>query len=227
MAQVIDLKGTSNPSLQIEKAGVKLKNTTGNVVVRNPADTADAQLTASLLNASGDAIVINSDATSTGNDFKTTIQRSSTQTQNVTYTLPVDDGSPTQYLQTDGNGLLSWSTVGGSSDKAAIDSTIISSGSAATVTMFTLPANAVVKEVQVIIDTAFNGTPSMSIGISGTTSKYMASNQVDLNDTAESRWVTTPNKVPSGSSEALVATYAAGGATVGSARILVEYAVPS
>lgn len=227
MPQVIDLKGTSNPSLQIEKAGVRVKNAAGNAVVRNAADTADAQLTASILNSSGDSIVINSDATGTGNDFRTTIQRSASQTQTITYTLPVDDGSPSQYLMTDGAGVLSWTSVAGSSDKAAVDTTSLAFGSAATVSMFTLPANAVVQTVSVIIDTAFNGTPSMSIGVAGNTSKYMASNQVDLNDVAKSRWVTTPNEIALGTTESLIITYAAGGATAGAARALVEYSIPA
>lgn len=34
-----------------------------------------------------------------------------TNTQNITFTLPVDDGAANQFLQTDGSGVLSWATV--------------------------------------------------------------------------------------------------------------------
>ena len=37
-------------------------------------------------------------------------------TTNYTLTLPVDDGTPSQYLQTDGSGNLSWATISGAGD---------------------------------------------------------------------------------------------------------------
>lgn len=45
-------------------------------------------------------------------DYTTTFQPG-TQTQNITYTLPVDDGGASQVLVTDGTGNLSWSSVSG------------------------------------------------------------------------------------------------------------------
>jgi len=43
------------------------------------------------------------------NAYSTTI-KTGTQTQNVTYTLPLNDGDAGQVLTTDGNGVLSWTT---------------------------------------------------------------------------------------------------------------------
>lgn len=40
-----------------------------------------------------------------------TLFQPGTQTQDVTYTLPVDDGTASQVLSTDGSGVLSWTTV--------------------------------------------------------------------------------------------------------------------
>ncbi|MEI9966631.1 MAG: hypothetical protein WDN67_03265 [Candidatus Moraniibacteriota bacterium] len=48
-----------------------------------------------------------------GTDY-TTVFQPGTQTQNVTYTLPNDDGSSNQILTTDGNGLLAWTSAGSS-----------------------------------------------------------------------------------------------------------------
>ncbi|QQR77582.1 MAG: hypothetical protein IPJ67_00285 [Candidatus Moraniibacteriota bacterium] len=45
-------------------------------------------------------------------DYTTTFQPG-TQTQNITYTLPNDDGTSGQVLLTDGSGTLSWSSVSG------------------------------------------------------------------------------------------------------------------
>jgi hypothetical protein len=47
-----------------------------------------------------------------GTDY-TTIFQPGTQTQNVTYTLPVNDGDASQVLVSDGSGVLSWSSVSG------------------------------------------------------------------------------------------------------------------
>ena len=47
-----------------------------------------------------------------GTDF-TTVFQPGTQTQNITYTLPVDDGTNNYVLTTDGNGLLAWTSVSG------------------------------------------------------------------------------------------------------------------
>jgi hypothetical protein len=74
MAQILDLKGTSLPSIQIEKAGVRLKNNAGDLQVRNSADSAFTKVTASSLETTADAgLVINSDAASSGADWKITI----------------------------------------------------------------------------------------------------------------------------------------------------------
>jgi hypothetical protein len=182
MARWIDLIGTTLNEIRITFTGVRLRNNSGNLLIRNAADNADASVTASTVNVSGDSLVINSDAANTGADRSITISRpTSGMAASYTLTLPTDDGSPSQVLQTDGNGVLSWVTAGGSNaDRLALSRTSLAFGSSASVPMFTLPANAVVHEIKVVIDTAFNGTPSLSIGISGQTSKYFASTQVDL-----------------------------------------------
>lgn len=58
-----------------------------------------------------------------GGTDHSTIFQPGTQTQNITYTLPVDDGTTNQYLQTDGSGVLTWATPTGSGDmlKATYD----------------------------------------------------------------------------------------------------------
>jgi len=107
-----------------------------------------------------------------------------------------------------------------------IDTTSLAFDSTSPVTMFSTGAADIIDEVDVIVDTAFDGTPSLSIGITGSINKYMSATQVDLTAAA-----TTTFKVCSGLAaqgiEALIATYAAGGATVGAARINVKYVTPN
>lgn len=226
----LDLLGTTFTKLQIGlgSAGATLKVASSKLRARNTADSADVPVVGSVIAASGDYLELNEDAAAAGADWKYTLARpSSGMTAAVTLTLPADDGSPSQALTTDGSGNLSWTTVAAGTDKTVTDTTALAFGSTSPVSMFTLPANAVVEEVRVIIDTAFNGTPTLSIGVSGTTSKYMAATQVDLTATATTIFAVSPGITANGSSESLIATYSAGSASAGAARIEVDYVIPS
>lgn len=222
-----DLLGTTKAFFKLGISGVRLKNNAGNLDVRNTGDTADANVTAAKVNVSGDVVDINSDAAGVGADWKYTLQRPSTgMTAAVVLTLPPDDGTPNQVLQTDGAGVLSWASAGSTAASDKIDTTSLAFGSTSPVTMFSTGASDIIDCIEVVIDTAFNGTPSLSIGITGTTSKYMASTDVDLTQAAATVFKVHPGLAAQGA-ESLIATYVAGGATAGAARILVHYATPS
>lgn len=220
-----DLLGTTLSFFRIGRTGPRLKDTSGNLTVRNSGDSADVSVTASQLNASSNTgLVINSDAAGSGADWTTTIARpASGQTANLTLTLPVGPGSTGQVLSTDGSGVTSWISVATDATWTA-ESTSIAFGDGSTVTMFTLPANAIIDTVKVIVDTAFDGTPSLTVGITGDTAKYMGSTDNWLSDVAV--FETNPGIPSSGSPESLIASYSAGGATAGAARIVVSYATP-
>jgi hypothetical protein len=217
-----DLKGTTE---SIFRVGVNAwKNITGGSAARNAADSADVKVQASQFETTGNTgLIINADAANTGADWSITINRPATgMAAGYTLTLPTTDGSPSEYLQTDGSGNLTWAGVGGSADKMAVDTTF---GTSSPLTLFTTPANAVIHKIQVVIDTPFNGTANVTVGIAGTTSKYMGSSQNVLQGIAKDVYETNPGEAAA--SEALIATYAAGGASAGAARILVYYSVPS
>jgi len=228
VSKFLDFIGTTAASFKIAIGGVLLKNSSGNLLVRNTTDAADAAITASQLNNSGDQLVLNSDAAASGADWAVTFRRSPTgMTANYTYTLPISAGSPGQVQSTDGSGNTSWITIAAGADKISSDTTNLAFGTASPLTLFTLPINAVVEAVSVTVDTAFNGTPSLSIGITGTTSKYMASTQVDLTAVATTIFEVYPGRAAIGTTEALIATYSAGAANAGAARIEIDYVVPS
>lgn len=223
-----DLIGTLFSSFQFGLGGVRAKTVSSKLRARNAADSADAPLVGSIVSASGDSLELNEDAAGSGADWKMTINRpTSGMSAAVNFTMPATPGSPGQAITTDGSGGLTFTSVATGNDKALYDTTSLAFGSSSPVSMFTLPANAVVLLVKVIIDTTFNGTPSLSVGISGTASKYLASTQVDLTYAAGTVFEVDPAIVANGSSEALIATYAAGGASAGAARIIVAYAIPS
>lgn len=223
----LDLLGTLKDSLRLGLSGVRLKNSAGNLLVRNTGDSADAEATMSKLNVSGNVIDINSDAAGAGADWKFTIQRpASGMTAAVTLTLPIDDGTPGQVLSTDGSGVLSWASAGSTASSIKQDTTSLAFGTASPVTMFSTGAADVISKVKVVIDTAFDGTPTASVGIAGTTSKYMAATEMNLNAAAGTVFEVDPGLAAQGA-ESLIITYAAGGATAGAARFLVEYSTPA
>jgi len=229
MGTYTDLKGTTAASLQIEKDGVKLKNNSAALEVMAADGTTPAPLTASILNATGASVVINSDATEASADWKYTFTSPAAgMTANVELTLPIDDGTASQVLQTDGAGVLSWQSAGTTEMCRKQDTTTLAHDTSSPLTLFTLPANAIVNEVRVIIDTAFTGTaPTLSAGIAGTVSKYLGATQNDLQGTAKDMYIANPGEVAVGTTETVIATYAADSAEAGSARIVVDYSVPA
>lgn len=202
-----DFVGTINSYLRLGLQGVRLKSSSGKLQIRNSDDTAGASIVVTNLELGGGNTILQSGGSG------------------VTLTFPANTGSPNQALVTDGSGVLSFSTLAGGDDKAVRDTTSLVFGSSSPVAMFTLPANAVIDWVKVIVDTAFNGSPTMSVGITGSLSKYIASTQVDL--TLANSYLLHPDIPASVSSENLIITYAASGATVGAARVLVSYSIPS
>lgn len=202
-----DLTGTISNYLRLGFEGVRLKSSSGKLQVRNSGDTAGAAIVVTNLELGNGDTVLQSGGSG------------------ITFILPSSVGSPNQALVTDGSGGLSFATIAGGNDKAIRDTTSLVFGSSSPVAMFTLPANAVIDWAKVIVDTAFDGTPTMSVGVTGNLSKYVASTQVDL--TLDDSFLVYPDLAASGSSEDLIITYSAGGATVGAARVLVSYSIPS
>lgn len=226
MSIYTDLLGTLRATFKLGLAGVLLKNSAGNLLVRNTGDTADANVTAAKVNISGDVLEVNSDAASAGADWKYTLQRPATgMAAAVTLTLPPDDGTAGQVLQTDGNGVLTWVSAGGTAALDHLDTTSLAFGTASPLALFSTGAGDIVDEVEVFIDTPFNGAPTLSVGVTGTLSKYLSATDVDLTAPAGTCFQLHPG-LPAAGVEALIASYAAGGASAGAARIIIHFATP-
>lgn len=216
MSTWIKTIGTQTGRFILGLTGISLKNNAGtSVQVRNNGDSAFADLEAK-------DITLENNSTTYG----VTLTTSASQTADYTLTLPVDDGSPGEVLSTDGAGILSWVSAASTASSWKVDTTSLAFGSAGTVTMFTLPANAVVDRVSLIVDTPFDGTPSVSVGVNGgSSSQYLASTDVLL--TVADRYDVPYQGQANVSTEALEIYYTAGGASAGAARVLVTYAVPA
>ena len=223
----LKLDGTTSSKLQLSAAGtgVVLKNVAGNLAARNAADSSDATITGSEFLASGDTgLVINSTAVSSGADWKISIARpASGMASDWVLTLPVDAGTTGQVLSTDGAGNTVWiNSASGATDTTI--STPLSFGDGATVSSFTLPIGGIIMSMEMIVDTAFDGTPTASVGVTGDHSMFMGTGDMNLNISAG--WNVDPNVLPAGSAEPVVIYYSAGGSTVGAARLIINYSVP-
>ena len=230
MAWYNDLAGTTNGSFLVGTANI-WKAITGGFAARNLADNADAKIQVSTLEASADSILINYDATSTVNDWTLSIARNPLQLAALILQTPPSKGTDGHVLrQRAGTAAgvleLELAAAGSTSQCISVDTTTLGFGTTSPLTLFSSPSGAVLLKAEVIVDVPFNGAPALSIGIAGLTSKYMASAQNVLTRPAGDGFETNP-KLPSTAGEALIATYSAGAATIGSARILIHYSVPS
>jgi hypothetical protein len=230
MAWYNDLLGTTSTTFKI---GVNhlIKAVTGGFNVRNAADSADGKIVVSRVESSGDDLLINSDAAGSANDWTLTLSRNSVQTEALNVVFPPAKGTDQHYLRQKAStsaGVLEFelAAVAGATNQITVDTTSLAFGTSSPLTLFSTPSGAIIEKVQVIIDTQFNGTPTLTVGISGTTSKYMTTTQNVLTDVAGTGYESNP-RLPSTAGEALIATYSAGGASAGAARILVHYSIPS
>lgn len=221
-----DLFGTSNSFFKLGLAGVRLKNNTGNLAVRNTADSADAEITTSKVINTGSDVLI-------GTTNVLTISKNAAQSGALQIIYPsakATDGQVLAQKAGTGAGIVEFEFVSAGTTAAndKLDTTSLAFNSSATVNMFSTGASDVIEYIEVIVDTAFNGTaPSMSVGIAGTVSKYVASTQVDLTATAGTKFY-THNGLPAQGAEALIITFtAAGGASAGAARVIAHFAQPA
>ena len=205
-----DLAGTLLAGFRI---GVnKFVSAAGVITARDKADTANVAIAASenrLLGAS----------------FKTTLKSASVgQAADVTFEMPAALGAANQAMADDGTGKLKFITVSTGANALKAEDQLIPYNSASPVTIIALPAGATIERVAVEVETVFDGTPSLSVGIVGTPAKYMGATDMDLT-TALSTFETAPMIEEPGAVSPIV-TYAAGGATMGSARVTIWWALP-
>jgi hypothetical protein len=139
------------------------------------------------------------------------------------------DGNSSNVLY--GNGVFAAAPSGGgniATDYWRTTSKSLTYSSNSQVALLTLPANATVDKVTIIVDTAFNGnSPGATVGRSfgGTGLEYVSTGDVDLK-TAD-RYDLPCQIAPTGNTVDIVINYTASSSTAGSARVLITYAVAS
>jgi hypothetical protein len=234
MGRFADLLGTVLSGFKLGLTGPQIKNESGTVAARNNADDAYATIRAALAEIYGNDIELNAGAAESSADWVMTLRRPSTgMTKNLTVVFPGGEPSNGQglyvssYDSGSGTITLGYVTLAAGDEKIVCEGTALAFGSSSPVAMFTKPDGGVILKATIIVDTAFDGTPTVSIGISGNTSKFMAASHSDLTAAAGTSFEVSPNQPAGSGTEDLIATYSAGGATAGAARILVYYAIPA
>lgn len=163
------LAGTMRSIFQVGgPSGVSLKHNAGVLQVRNAADSAHADTTAKSLTVL---------ATNASNGVNLTAPAGLGASVNLV--LPNGVGVSGQFLKTDGSGGLSWAAAQSNADLTEVQA--ITQASASPVTMFTPPANAILREFWVNVTVAAGGgSPTLSVGVSGTPALYVATGDNDL-----------------------------------------------
>jgi hypothetical protein len=206
---ISDLAGTLLSGFRIGLN--KLVSAAGVVTFRNKEDTANVAVAAS-------------EARLLGATYQTTLApASSGQTGNLTFRMPAADGSTDQAVCTDGAGNFIFRTIATGANAVKCEDQVIAFGSASPVTVVALPAGATIQRVTCEVETAFNGTPSLSVGLVGTISKYMGTTDMDL--AVAATYEVAPMIEEAGAVSPII-TYSAGGATIGSARISLQWVIP-
>lgn len=189
-----------------------LKAVSGLITARNAADSADADLAAKRLQMNG---------TSSGNvAFK-----AGAAVTSYDMVLPTANGGAGTALVNDGAGNLSWQTMSTGLTQVKAEEEIVAYNGSTPITVFTCPAGARILKVTVEVETAFNATsPSLSVGVAGTTAKYFGATDVDL---ATLGLYVVDVVEEEASAIAIIITFAQGtSGTVGSARVTVHYVNP-
>lgn len=117
----------------------------------------------------------------------------------------------------------STSAAGNAGTSLLVSMVRLTSGSASTVDIVTTTDNAVIDRILMVIDEAFDGTPTVEIGAGADADKYAASTAFNLALTPGTVVEILPGLDAAGVAENLAITFTAGGATLGSARFLVHY----
>lgn len=147
-------------------------------------------------------------------------------TTSVEYRLPGADGTSGQVLSTDASGNLSWTTVAVASNQVLSHSENVLFNSSTPIVIFTPPANSFIQKVIVDVDTAFDATGvNLSVGVVGTTSRYMGTTDIDLATVAV--YEVEPMYQEDGTPEQVIITFNAGsGGAAGSCYVTVIYSNP-
>ncbi len=209
---ISDLVGTLQSTFRLGAGRLKIVSSV--LTARNAADTANYPIAASTvghLAADGKRV---------------TLDVAEGMAADLTFTLPVADGSSGQAIVTDASGNLSFTSIATANNTVKEYEDVVAFGTSSPITVFTPPADARIGKIKVEVETAFNGTaPTLSVGVAGSTARYMGATDSDLKTVGI--YEVDAAYEEDGSPEAVIITYSADSSSEGSARVSIQYANPT
>jgi hypothetical protein len=152
-------------------SGAGVKNSSGVLQTRDSADSAFADFAAKWFRIQG------------ANAANAVVLKAGTLAGDVALTFPTSLPGSTSFLTLDASGNIATASTP-NSNADLVEVTAFTQGSA-TLTMFTPPANAVISRIVIEVSAAAaGGSPTITVGTSGTPSAYAASTDSDLKTAA-------------------------------------------
>lgn len=142
----------------------------------------------------------------------------------IRYIIP-EGGADDEVLAVDGTDgetvTLKWTSATTAENMIRVAVAEVTSGSSSTIPVVTPAGGATIRKVIVVVDQAFDGSPTLSVGTSTSTAQYMAANQNVL--TLDTQFETQPLIEDD---DPVIISFSSGAATQGTARVYVEYKLP-
>jgi len=137
---------------------------------------------------------------------------------NQILTLPPTSGSAEQALVGNGSGVLQYGSV------TRNQTITLNHNSSSPVTWFGLLTNTYLRLIECLITNPFNGTnPTVSIGVAGNTSKYLASDRIDLKAVSGNLFRFPIRDLAPVANETIILSYVASSSTAGSALFIAHF----
>lgn len=212
MANQIISNLTRTLSMFFRFGNLRLKDESGTLVVRNGADTANADLAANKIRVRGsnssNAVVLDAPGSLAGT---------------VTFVLPGADGASGQYLRTNGAGTMEWGDPGSDADKTTHE--LFTEATSSPLTIFTPPANGVLRQITIAVtQAAAGGSPVVKVGTAADDDAYMLASESDLKDAG--MYTVYPMANVGASPAPVILTISPAGQTFQGA-VYITYSIPS
>lgn len=200
-----DLAGTLRDTFRLgsRTAGTLLKNATGAMQFRNPADSAwaDAQAKRLAVHGTNAANGVFLDVPALGASYTLTLPAALPPSARA---LAVDSAGAAAYL-----------------NPQRVEVLAFTQATASPAAVFTPPANASIDTIEVVMDTAASGgAPTLAVGVTGTPGLYMATGECDLREAAI--YEVQSNASAGGAPAAVIATITPSAQTF-SGRIFIRW----
>jgi len=217
MATILsDLLGTAASYFKIGLNGIRLKNSSGVLHVRNAGDSAFAEVQADAVELVG----------ASSGSTKLSVPAAAVAELVLPDSLPSNDQALVAVDVSGSVVTLGYADVATGSNQIKAQSEIVGHGTSSPAAVFTPPANAQFVEAIIDVTEAWNGTgANLTVGVAGSTSRYVGTTDLDL--TIVQTYRKTLTYTEDGTPDTVNIYITPGsGASTGAAKVTILYANP-